>query len=957
MPDVAKLKKKAAELELKKQFDKALAVYVEILDSYEGSSEEVDVALYNRVGDIYLRQGNVADAVDYSEKAVDHYVENGFFNNAIALCNKILRSSPGRASIYYKLGKISAHKGFKSDAKANFLEYADRMQKAGKINEAFRALKEYADLCPDQDDIRQMLADQLIKQDRRDEAVEQLQLLYERYVHDGRNTEAQATIARMKSIDPSVQPRTPGTAPRRNTGDLIFLDLDDSAPTPSQRSSLAQRATQGLNIIATGESEDLTPRASAPAQPRAAAAPPPAEAPPEVDTFIASSPTDDLLGSSPLEQSMLDDMTRSAEFERLDNTGRPGLLDGLQTSPFGESDAFAESERLLGLEPTGLGATEEEAAGDRAQLLDIDQSVQVPTTESERPSLTDLPIIVDGGDVAPVRPEEEGTIGGDLEIIMPEDIKFSRGKSGAPPRPAEEMPLMDFELPPAREPTARPGRSDPKKLDVGEPTVEFEIEPEPSLEARPPAAPPKPAPTFAPKPASAPAPRAAPVPAPTKPAAAVPSPPARPSAPVARPGAPAAAPAKPALVPPRPAPQPARPTTAPSAPAARASAPPSVPATAAKPPTREEEEQEPTTIPTPTGARRSSTMMAVHSVELLQAMVDSDPEDFSIRRRLAESMLDTGDRDGGLRELEAAMLGFERTEDLDAASSIADEIVRLNPGSVRHHQKRVEYAFRRNEKARLIEAYLALADALFAASQIEKSRAIYQRVLDLAPDDIRAQAALESFPAPEPAPTPPAPATGRQKVGTRPQPAAPAPRPGAPDDDFVNLGEWLRGDEAAKSTRMVVEEQEPTGDEEADFQDMLRKFKQGIAENVEEEDHQSHYDLGVAYKEMGLLDEAIAEFQKALRAPTHRVPTYEALGQCFMEKEQYQMAATILSRALNEKGVTEDQLVGVLYLLGRCAEERGQRDLALDYYQRVFVVDIQFRDVGERLAAVEGAGS
>jgi tetratricopeptide (TPR) repeat protein len=173
----------------------------------------------------------------------------------------------------------------------------------------------------------------------------------------------------------------------------------------------------------------------------------------------------------------------------------------------------------------------------------------------------------------------------------------------------------------------------------------------------------------------------------------------------------------------------------------------------------------------------------------------------------------------------------------------------------------------------------------------------------------------------------------------------------------VNLGDWLRGEEAPKDTRMVVQEQKPSGDEQADFQDMLRKFKQGIAENVEEEDHQAHYDLGVAYKEMGLTDEAIAEFQKALRAPANRVPAYEALGQCFMEKDQYPMAATILSRALSEKGVSEDQLVGVLYLLGRCAEERGQYDVALDFYQRVFVVDIQFRDVGDRLAAVEGASS
>jgi tetratricopeptide (TPR) repeat protein len=357
-------------------------------------------------------------------------------------------------------------------------------------------------------------------------------------------------------------------------------------------------------------------------------------------------------------------------------------------------------------------------------------------------------------------------------------------------------------------------------------------------------------------------------------------------------------------------------------------------------------------------------MMAVHSVELLQAMADSDAEDFSIRRRLAEAMLDTGDREGGLRELEAAMVGYERAEDLDAAASIADEIVRLNPASVKHHQKRVEYAFRSNDRGRLIDAYLELADALFRAGQAEKSRAIYQRVLDLAPDDLRAQAALEAFPEAEadaePATSAPAPAKGRSTAAARPKaPAAAAPRAASagPDDEFVNLGDWLRGDQGEKSTRMVVQEQEPSGDEEADFQDMLRRFKQGIAENIEEEDHQSHYDLGVAYKEMGLLDEAIAEFQKALRAPTNRVPTYEALGQCFIEKDQYPMAATLLARALNEKDVSDEQLVGVLYLLGRCAEERGQRDLALEYYQRVFVIDIQFRDIGERMAAVEGARS
>src|SRR5665213_2545395 len=174
MSNVAKLKKQAAELELKRQFDKALAVYVKLLESFDQYPGELEVALFNRVGDLMLRQGNVADAVDYYEQAVDRYADTDFFNNAIALCNKILRTSPGRASVYYKLGKISAHKGFKNDAKVNFLEYADRMQKSGKVDESFRALKEFADLCPDQHEIRLMLADQLTKVNRQSEAVDQL---------------------------------------------------------------------------------------------------------------------------------------------------------------------------------------------------------------------------------------------------------------------------------------------------------------------------------------------------------------------------------------------------------------------------------------------------------------------------------------------------------------------------------------------------------------------------------------------------------------------------------------------------------------------------------------------------------------------------------------------------------------------------------------------------------------
>ena len=897
MPDVVKLKKKAADFELKKQFDKALAIYVEILDGYDASDQEVDVSLFNRVGDLYLKQGSVGDAVDYYEQAVDRYAEGGFHNNAIALCNKILRNSPGRASVYYKLGKISAQKGFKSDAKKNFLEYADRMQASGKIDEAFRALKEFADLCPDQDDIRLMLAEQLSKQGRADEAIEQLQLLYVRYSHEGRSAEAGATVERMKAIDPQAEPRELGDAPRHASAGLVFLDLNDQAPA---RAKLTKRATQGLNIIETGEVDTMRPPPAPDVDPHATPLVSPA-----IPVPIQPSPERlaDILETPVMEPAVLDGLTRSDEFER--NSGAMstgGLLDGLESTSF-EAASPAEANDLLDFEPTSFasappptspddvaGADEffdldippaepREDAPDVIDFGEIDLGGDVPHVADDAaahggsPSLMGLPMLEDDEELAVAHDDQladdrdDGeSIGGDLQFIMPD------GTPVAGTQVVEDIPFMDLDLPHAGE-----AMGDLSRNSVELEALELDVPPADEL------------PLELLDDATADSPEVA-----------------------AGIGA------------------------------------------------DDEPDVDVDAMRTPAPARRQSTVIAAQDVGLLQALSEADPDDHALRRRLAEAMLESGDRDGGLRELEAAMVGFERSDDLVAASKLADEIVLLNPASVRHHQKRVEYAFRTDDRSQLIEAYLQLADALFRAGQMDKSRAIYQRVIDLSPEDLRAQAALESFPD-EPAAELPVAPSSRQTVGI-PRAATPAvARPSAPvatpDDEFINLGDWLRDDEAPKDTRMVVAEQEPTGDEEADFQDMLKKFKQGISENVEEEDHQSHYDLGVAFKEMGLLDEAISEFQKALRAPANRVPTYEALGLCFIEKEQYPMAATILGRALHEPGMSESQLIGVLYLLGRCAQERGQRDAAIEFYQRVFVVDIQFQDVGERLAAVEGAAT
>ncbi|MEX2471545.1 MAG: tetratricopeptide repeat protein [Gemmatimonadota bacterium] len=172
--------------------------------------------------------------------------------------------------------------------------------------------------------------------------------------------------------------------------------------------------------------------------------------------------------------------------------------------------------------------------------------------------------------------------------------------------------------------------------------------------------------------------------------------------------------------------------------------------------------------------------------------------------------------------------------------------------------------------------------------------------------------------------------------------------------EYVDLGSMIFGDEPSepKTTRFRVQYEEPTGDETADFQKMLSQFKEKVSENLEASDVRAHHDLGTAYKEMGLLDEAISEFQAALRASSEHLPTYELMGQTFLEMGKNEAAVKSLERALKIPTGVEDELLGIYYYLARAHEKLGQNESAVEFYDRVFALDINFADVTERLRAL-----
>src|SRR5881296_1206411 len=161
MSKLEKLKEKARNLEAKDPKG-AIEAWQQVLKGQEEEGDpNPDLAIFNRIGDLYLKVREPAQAADYYDQAVDKYAELGFHNNAIAMCNKVLRNAPGRQTTYLKLAKLYASKGFMAEAKQNFVEYAERMHRVGKIQQAFAALKEFADISAESAHLRETLEEHL----------------------------------------------------------------------------------------------------------------------------------------------------------------------------------------------------------------------------------------------------------------------------------------------------------------------------------------------------------------------------------------------------------------------------------------------------------------------------------------------------------------------------------------------------------------------------------------------------------------------------------------------------------------------------------------------------------------------------------------------------------------------------------------------------------------------------
>ena len=686
-----KLKEAARKYEQNGQWRQAIDVYKKALREFEESGEGVpDPSLYNRIGDLETRAGDTAAAIRAYEQASDLYTEQGFFNNAIALCSKILRANPGRTGTYLRLAQLNARKNFVGDAKKNLIEYIERMDALHHRDEAFAALKMFADQFSGNPDIRLMLIEMLRATSQNQEAREQLAKLAEELEAQGDETGARKTRERLAAIESAetdnIVVRTSDPA-----SGLVFIDIDgDDTPSTSTVAPV-----EGLDVL-RGDGEDTSWR------------------------------------------------TDTAPIEGLEFTGLAG----------GEADLSVPE--LLTESPFD-GDVGETTIPD-AEPLDIDAYPSV--------DLDELAAAADDG------------------FVENEDVPVIELDPDAPSLDPDGAPTTTNDL------------------------VFLPVDDEPE--------------------------------------------------------------------------------------AAAATAP--------------EPEPEP--------------------IEDVGAYA----------RDRARVLFEIGDRAAGIAALEEALRQYEGTSRLEEAIKVVDDLIRLEPDAIFRYQKRVELAYRSGDRATMIESYLGLADALLRGGGLEHAMTVYRRVLEHDPGNAQATAALAMLAAAKAPPPPP-------------------PAPPQPERSFVDLGSLILDEPQVRDTRMRVDQGAPIEDEDAAFHEALAQFKRGIDENIDAEDFQAHYDLGIAFKEMGLLDEAIAQFQKALRSPEGRLKTSEQLGIAFYDKSRFAIAEAVLRRAIDSLPGDDEEKIGSIYWLGRALEAQRRYEEAIRCYERSLAVDIRFLDVGERVQRLTSGAS
>jgi tetratricopeptide (TPR) repeat protein len=200
---------------------------------------------------------------------------------------------------------------------------------------------------------------------------------------------------------------------------------------------------------------------------------------------------------------------------------------------------------------------------------------------------------------------------------------------------------------------------------------------------------------------------------------------------------------------------------------------------------------------------------------------------------------------------------------------------------------------------------------------------------------------------------------------------APPAGPGDAMEEAFGASFPPAGEEAAESTAEggaladlfepqdagVPEVPEATALADESLAEIVQEFRAGVDRQLSREDYDTRYNLGIAYKEMGLVDEAIAEFQLAAKDERRLLECTSMLGLCFLEKGLPLLAVRWFEKGLGAQGRRPEEYQGLRYDLAAAHAAAGETGAALQLFRQLMEENADFRDVADRVRQLSGAGA
>jgi tetratricopeptide (TPR) repeat protein len=166
-------------------------------------------------------------------------------------------------------------------------------------------------------------------------------------------------------------------------------------------------------------------------------------------------------------------------------------------------------------------------------------------------------------------------------------------------------------------------------------------------------------------------------------------------------------------------------------------------------------------------------------------------------------------------------------------------------------------------------------------------------------------------------------------------------------DDYYELEEKAKAEIESIVFWMKELERQRTSTIEKNMMEIFEEFKKGVEDKIGQEDYDTRYNLGIAYKEMGLLEEAIHEFLIASKHPLKLFDSAGLLGICFREKGMHSEGITWLKKALGLPGRQDDEYLNIKYELISCYDLSEDMESAKELANEIMGINPDFRDIRE----------